>query len=173
MAGVKDGWTRRAALLIGLAALCAAPPAAWADDAVEARPVAPADGVEGGKVGGSGSSLWDWVRTLVALAVVVGLIFAIRWALRRWGAPGAAVRGGPVDILARRSLSAKHQLYLVRMGGRLLLLGGSGESLTTLAEVTDADEIARLVESVERSKAEALTAILGRKRARTAKDDKQ
>jgi len=150
--------TRRmkiAALAAGLIVLAAAP-SLWADagDGPETRRVTRNDDMEGRRVGrGAPSTLWDWVRTVVALGVVVALIFAIRWALRRWGAPaGAAPGGGPLDVLARRSLSAKHQLYLVRMGDRLLLLGGAGDALRTLAEVTDEEEAAALLDSLERAK---------------------
>jgi len=102
-----------------------------------------------GRTGGDWS---NWVQPAVALAVVVALIFCLRYALRRLGRAGVLkARTGAIDVLAQRSLSAKHQLYLVRMGERLVLVGASPEGLATLCEVTDPDEIARLIEQLEHS----------------------
>ena len=112
----------------------------------ETRPVKPArpDALESQRVGrDGGSSVWGWLRTLAALAVVVGLIFGIRLVLRRLG-PGAKTVAGPdaLKVLARSSLSTRHQLYAVRFGRRVVLVGMGPEGLTALGEITDADEIA-------------------------------
>jgi len=102
--------------------------------------------------GGNGGGWLDWVQPAVALAVVVALILCLRYALRRLGRAGVLkARTGAIDVLAQRSLSAKHQLYLVRMGERLVLVGASPEGLSTLCEVTDPEEIARLTKQLERS----------------------
>ena len=70
-----------------------------------------------------------YVRTVGALILVLGLIFAVLWAVRRFGLGGLAMRP-----LARRRLAlveilpldAKHRLLLVRRDGieHLLLIGG-------------------------------------------------
>lgn len=140
---------RRQGLLVAaalaLAVLAAAVPARAQDgDGVESRPVGRSP-VENKRVGdaddGGG---WAWVRTGVALVIVVALVLAVRWALRRWAGGAAPGEGRAVEVLSRTSLSTRHRLYLVRMGERLLLVGGGGETLTTLAEVTDPDEMAEL-----------------------------
>ncbi|MBS3734456.1 MAG: flagellar biosynthetic protein FliO [Phycisphaerae bacterium] len=114
---------------------------ATAQDGPESRAVPP--GMEDQRVGDEGGGgIWPWVRTGMALAVVVALVFAARWLLRRWA--GSAGGKPPVDVVARSALSARHRLYLVRLGERLVLIGGGNETLTTLAEVTDPDEIAAL-----------------------------
>ncbi len=135
------------AAALALPALAAAVPARAQDqngDGVESRPVDRSP-VEDKRVGdaddGSG---WAWVRTGVALVIVVALVFGVRWALRRWAGGAAPGEGRAVEVLGRTSLSTRHRLYLVRMGERLLLVGGGGETLTTLAEVTDPDEMAEL-----------------------------
>lgn len=115
----------------------------------ESRPVAPAEAgdVEGGRVSrDSGGSVGGWLRTLAALAIVVVLIFAVRWVLRRL-APGARARRLPeaVEVLARTSVSARQQLLLVRLGRRLVLVGCGPEGMSTLSEVTDADEVSALL----------------------------
>ena len=102
-------------------------------------------GAEGRRVGPGTSDLGGWVRTLAALAVVVVLIFVVRLLLRRLGPVGKGGKGpDAIEVLARSSLSAKHRLYLVRLGQRLVLVGSGPEGLTTLSEVTDPDEVSRL-----------------------------
>gem|GEM_PF-1446374 len=99
--------------------------------------------------GKGGGQLGDWWQTAAALAIVVGLIFVVRYLLRRLGGlarPGR--RSEAMEVLARQSLSARHQLYLVRMGKRILLLGAGAEGLATLAEVRDAAEARELLQQL-------------------------
>jgi len=77
------------------------------------------------------------LQTVLALALVVGLIFAIRYVMRRFGTGGS---GGPADamkIVARRSLSSRHQAVIVQVGTRRLLIGLGPTGMDTLADVTD------------------------------------
>lgn len=52
--------------------------------------------------------------------------------------------GGPIRVLARKGLGSRHDLFLVEVGRRVLLLGATRERLGTLGEFTDPDEVARL-----------------------------
>ena len=98
---------------------------------------------------GNAGSLMDWLRMVLALAVVVGLIFVTRWLLKRAGAAAGITAGGrAVEVLARSPLSSRHQMYLVRMGRRLLLVGSGPEGLRTLSEVTDQQEVQDLLKAV-------------------------
>ncbi|OAN50226.1 hypothetical protein A6A04_02140 [Paramagnetospirillum marisnigri] len=77
-----------------------------------------------------------YLRFLLSLTLVLGLIFAVTWAIRRWGAgvlvpklargAGGARRLALVDVL---SLDGKRRLVLVRRDDRehLLLLGINGD----------------------------------------------
>jgi flagellar protein FliO/FliZ len=118
----------------------------------EERAVSPRKGgVESSPIGkGSHSQgAWGFVQTLGALAIVVGLIFLASWLLRRAG--GRQVGGGQdvMQIVARKSISARQQLLLVRLGQRLVLVGSSGGALATLSEITDPAEVAGMLESVQ------------------------
>ena len=93
-----------------------------------------------------GRGIWPWVQTGLALALVVGMIFGLRYVLRRFGAAGTFARGsGPVEVLLRSSLSPRDRIYLVRLGERLLLVGSGATGLTTLCEVRDPEEVSRLL----------------------------
>ena len=91
---------------------------------------------------------WPWVQSLLALALVVALIFILRYVLRRLGGAGGFVgRGKVIDVVARTNLAPKHQLYLIRLGQRLVLVGAGPEDLAALAEVTDPQEVSSLIEA--------------------------
>jgi flagellar protein FliO/FliZ len=118
----------------------------------EDRPVPPGkSGIESLPIGkgGHGQNAWDLAQTLGALAIVVGLIFVASWLLRRAG--GRQTRGGQdaMEILVRKSISARQQLLLVRLGQRLVLVGSSAGALSTLCEITDQGEVASMLESVQ------------------------
>ena len=95
--------------------------------------------------GGGGGLFKDWFQTVLALALVIGLILLLRWALKKIG-PGGRLfaAGGAVDVLATTGLSSKERLILVRLGERLLLLGSTPSGLRTLCEITDAAEASQL-----------------------------
>lgn len=78
------------------------------------------------------------LRTLGALILVVGLIVAAAWTLKRLGGPrfGAATENAPeLTVLNSLSLGDKRSLSIVRFDGRTLLLGSTPQALTLLAEV--------------------------------------
>jgi len=112
----------------------------------------------------NGDNSGGWLRTLGALAVVAGLIFAARWFLRRWGASGPAGRAGPMEVLARASVAPRQQLLLVRLGKRLVLIGAGGGTMSTLAEVSDQAEVDELMRSVRAAKGASFAGLLTRRK---------
>jgi flagellar biogenesis protein FliO len=84
-----------------------------------------------------GSLLLDLLRTLIALAAVCGLIwFSLRWLARRGlGVPGAR----SLRVVGRLALEPRKNLYLVRAGKRVLLIGtGEGSAPRLIAELDEA-----------------------------------
>ncbi len=103
---------------------------------------------EGNRIEATPQGPWaQWGRTLVALAVVVVLIFVARIMLKRFGPVSGPRKREMLDVLARATVSPRHQLLLVRVGRRVVLVGQGPSSLATLSEVTDADEVAALIEA--------------------------
>jgi len=118
-------------------------------------------------VGGSNANHANgigWLRTLGALAIVAGLIFAARWLLRRWRPSGLIGAAGPVEVLARAPVAPKQQIVLVRLGGRLVLVGTGAGAMSTLAEVTDPAEVRELIDGVRAVGARGLAGLLARHR---------
>lgn len=72
------------------------------------------------------------------LGIVLLLVFPALWALRRWlGAPQGAGWRKVIHVVETQTLGEGQRLYLVRIQGRHLLLGGCKESLNVLAEMDD------------------------------------
>jgi flagellar biogenesis protein FliO len=100
--------------------------------------------------GKSENSGRPWMRTLGALAGVVGLIVLLAWGYRAIAGGslpmiGNARRPGMIDVISKTSLSARQSLCLVKIGPRLVLIGQSQDSLRALDVIDDADLAAKLV----------------------------
>lgn len=71
-----------------------------------------------------------YIRTVASLVLVIGLMLAVLWALRRFGLGGMVPRVGQarrrLAVVETLSLDGRRRLVLVRRDGRehLLLLGG-------------------------------------------------
>ena len=78
--------------------------------------------------------------------MVLALFFAVAWLMKRQlPAGGWALPRGVLYVLGRAPLAPRQYVHLVRLGNRLLLVAVSPAGAQTLAEVTDADEIERLI----------------------------
>jgi flagellar protein FliO/FliZ len=112
---------------------------------ISKRLVGPSDGK---RINTGPQNPWaQWARTLGALALVVVLIFAARIMLKRFGPVSGRQRRDMLDVLARAAVSPRHQMLLVRVGRRVVLVGQSPASMTALSEVTDPDEVAALIDA--------------------------
>lgn len=136
-----------------------------ADEQLATRPVSRGDEVEfqilSKRDESDGNGL---VRTLVALAIVVALIFTARFFLRRFGVAGRGHNlSDTIDVVARTRVSPRQQLLLVRLGERLILVGNGPEGMSRLAEITDPSEVANLLKTAEQSKAVSLGNLIKRK----------
>lgn len=104
---------------------------------------------------------WALLQMLGALLVVCLLIFVIfRFALRRLVGP----LGPPetLELLARRALSPRSALWIVRAGGRAFLLGATDQQISLLAELDSADAAAgTLASSAQHKPFHSLLAGLG------------
>jgi flagellar biosynthetic protein FliO len=70
------------------------------------------------------------LQALVSLAVVVGLICASYFVLRRFqGQPSRGGGAGQIEVLDSRSLGGGRWLYLVRIGDEQYLVGGSASGV--------------------------------------------
>lgn len=100
----------------------------------------------------------SWLKTVTALGLVLGLIFALRWGwMRATGRPTVSSAPGVVEVLSRTAVAPRNHVLLLRVGGRILIVGDAGDGLRTLANVDDPDEIASLLASVTASRDNSIT----------------
>ena len=87
-----------------------------------------------------------WYGTgLGALTIVLLMIGGVAWAARRWVPAVRAQDSNLVRVIGRTAVTPKHSVALFSVGRRLLMVGLCGDRLTTLGEITDADEVAELL----------------------------
>jgi flagellar biogenesis protein FliO len=99
-----------------------------------------------GQDGSSTRGSKNVLTTLGSLAIVLGLFGAVALALRR-SMPKASQRlpSEVVEVLGQTPLGHRQQAQLIRLGKKLLLLSVAPTGTETLAEVTDAAEVDRLL----------------------------
>jgi flagellar protein FliO/FliZ len=68
----------------------------------------------------------------LSLIVVVGLIFALAWALRRFKVTGPRGRG-EIAIIDQLSLGPRERIALIRVGGSQVLVGIGAGGVVALA----------------------------------------
>jgi flagellar protein FliO/FliZ len=96
-------------------------------------------GASKGKAPAAGSAGADVIRTIVGLAVVLGVIYGVYWLLKS-SARAKAGRGDErIGVIATTPLAPNRSLHLVRAGDELILVGATDQSITPL-RVYSADE---------------------------------
>jgi len=81
------------------------------------------------------SSLYYLLQAGLSLAVVVGLIYAIYFGLRRLSQVAPTNKSGRLHVLESRHLGGGRWVYILKVADRILIVGGSSEGLRTLSEL--------------------------------------
>ncbi len=85
-------------------------------------------------------------RVVLSLGTVLGLIFAVRWAGKRFfGLQSPSGGSGAIQVLSRSVMSPRQQVLLIRVGRRILVVASSGVQMNTLCQISDPDEVAALL----------------------------
>jgi len=104
-----------------------------------------------------GDQSW-WLRTALALALVLVLIFVGRAVMARWSNRTGVGNSPLIEVLHRAPIAPKQHLMLIRLGGRLLLVGEGPNGLRTLANIRDPEEVAELLGNLSASKSSSASA---------------
>jgi flagellar protein FliO/FliZ len=88
-------------------------------------------------------SVWNISMVLVVIGLLVLFLHLLRKYLYR--PLGAGVPSGQFHVIRQYHLGPKKSVTLVRFADRLLLLGVTDSSITTLAEIDDPDEVGRIL----------------------------
>src|SRR3954471_19528273 len=88
----------------------------------------------------------DLGRLLLAMTIVLGLVFVMRWAGKRFF-PSAGVprSGGAMKLLSRLVISPKQQLLMIQVGRRIVVVGDAGGQMSPLSEITDPEETSAML----------------------------
>ncbi len=86
------------------------------------------------------------LKMISALAIVLGVMLAGLWAVRRFmNNTGAKVDDGQmIRVLSTRYLGPKSSILLLDVLGSVIVVGVSGTQMTLLTTITDEDSLERL-----------------------------
>ncbi|MGN6504647.1 MAG: FliO/MopB family protein [Tepidisphaeraceae bacterium] len=89
-------------------------------------------------------------RLITAMAVVLTLIFILRYAAG-WLFPATKASRGSraVRVLSRSTIAPRQQVMLLHVGRRVIIVGESGGALSSLGHIQDPDEVAELIGQTE------------------------
>jgi flagellar protein FliO/FliZ len=87
-----------------------------------------------------GVGTWDFVRMLVVLALVVGLIYGVFWLLKR-GSRMKTPENEMIRVLGSRSLAGNRALHIVEVGRNMYLVGSAENGVNLVAEVKDQETL--------------------------------
>ena len=90
--------------------------------------------------GGPLVSSWDFLRMVLILAVVVGVIYLIFWILKR-GFRRQLPQNDLIRLLGTRNLSGNRALHLVEMGKQVFLVGSAEGSISLISEIRDQETL--------------------------------
>lgn len=122
----------------------------FTDNGSESQPEAP---VRNGAIFG----IWDFIRMILVLVLVIALIYGFFYLLKKLSAP----KDGGLDlvrVLETRNLSGNRNLHLVEVGNQILLVGSSENGVTLISEVTDKET----VDGIKLRESEAASAVPGK-----------
>jgi len=106
---------------------------------------------------------FDWTRLVLAMAVVLGLIIALRYAAGVLFPGARATRGSrAVRVLTRTPLAPRQQVLLLQVGRRVIVVGESAGALSSLGHIDEPDEVAELLGQIDNAE---VTAAPGRFKA--------
>ncbi len=98
-------------------------------------------------------SSWDFVRMLLILAAVVGVIYLLFYLLKR-GFRRQLPQNELIRVLGSRSLSGNRALHLVAMGRSVFLVGAAESGISLISEIKDQETLDRIrIESSQTVKA--------------------
>lgn len=79
------------------------------------------------------------LRAVLSLVLVIALMFALAWTLKRYGPMAKVKKSFGLDILGQVSLGARVNLALIRVGKSILLIGVTANTVSLLKDMDEGD----------------------------------
>jgi|GEM_PF-1397533 flagellar biosynthetic protein FliO len=105
-----------------------------------AAPGAVPTAAQNGTVPTGDITIWDYLRMFFLLILVIGMILAVVWFLRRISGQGPLVES-PVKVLHNHALAGNKALLLVEVGNEILLLGTADGGVNFIKQITDSETV--------------------------------
>ena len=94
------------------------------------------------------SAIGSTATVASSLAVVLGLFAGLIWLTRRFGSGNGSGRALPreaCEVLGSATIEPRLKVTLLRVGGRVVVLGQTAQGVQPLSEIADVDEAQRLI----------------------------
>jgi len=114
---------------------------AFHEDRTPLDPGVAAAGTARGQAPSGGSAGADVIRTIVGLAVVLGVIYGVYWLLKSHARAKSGRADERIGVIATTPLAPNRSLHLVRAGDELILVGATDHSITPLRVYTSEEAI--------------------------------
>jgi flagellar protein FliO/FliZ len=85
---------------------------------------------------------WIFLKMILSLGAVLGLMFGLVYVLKRFVLPGGTAAYQPVtiEVLGRKALQPKKSVVVLKVADRVLVVGLSEQGMQTLTELSS-DEL--------------------------------
>lgn len=101
------------------------------------------------------------LSTAGALGLVVGLVLLSRWVVIKLSGRPVVTTNQAVEVLSRTAVAPKSHVLLLRVGGRVLVVGDAGGALRPLDTIDDPGEVADLLGAVTAARPGSVTQNFG------------
>lgn len=92
------------------------------------------------------------LNTFIALGIVVGLIYLLRWVYSKMtGRKPVRADVGVLEVLSRVSVSPKNHVLLIKIANTVVVVGEGTQGLNTLTQITDDIQVAAILAKVKAS----------------------
>ncbi len=99
---------------------------------------------------GSGGFFGAIIRAIFSLAIVIGLLYAVLWTIRKFtGGSAGPFSEGAVRLVGRVYLSPKVVIYFLRLADELLIIGTNTGNITLLTTIKDENQIVQIENAVK------------------------
>ncbi|HET6849721.1 MAG TPA: flagellar biosynthetic protein FliO [Gaiellales bacterium] len=105
-------------------------------------PKAVTDGSGGASTIAGSSGAGTIARTIVGLAVVLGVVYGLYWLLKSAGRGRTNDSGGRIEVVATAQLAPNRTLHLLRCGDEMILVGAGESGVTPLRVYSHDDALA-------------------------------
>ena len=107
-------------------------------------------------------TVWDFLRMILILGAVIGLIYLIFWFIKKKGSPSLQ-NNELFSILSTQAVASNRAIHLVQVGNQYFLVGSGENSVNLISEIGDketVDEIRLKMSQQEPGKKKSFTEML-------------